>query len=284
MYKPQQLIYKEVMLYIVPTPIGNLEDITLRALNVLKSVTLIACEDTRTSGKLLNYFNIKTPMISYHKFNESKRTQELITKLIAGDDIAVISDAGTPGISDPSSYLIKEAIANEIKIDVLPGATALIPALVISGLDTTSFTYMGFLPEKNKDKVATLELIKNYPHSMVFYVSPHSLHDTLVDLLKHLGNRKVAIIREISKLFQTVYRDTLEYFVKNFSAITLKGEFVLVVEGAKEVAISEEFILQEAKRRLAEGDSLSIIVKVMSKEFNIKKNNLYKLLLENNIK
>lgn len=272
------------MLYIVPTPIGNLEDITLRALNVLKSVTLIACEDTRTSGKLLNHFGIKTPMISYHKFNESKRAQELITKLIAGDDIAIISDAGTPGISDPSSYLIKEAIANEIKIDVLPGATALIPALVISGLDTTSFTYMGFLPEKNKDKVATLELVKNYPHSVVFYVSPHSLHDTLTDLLKYLGNRKVAIVREISKLFQTVYRDTLEYFVNNFSDITLKGEFVLVVEGSKEVAFSEEFILQEAKRRLAAGESLSIIVKVMSKEFSFKKNNLYQLLLDNNIK
>lgn len=272
------------MLYIVPTPIGNLEDITLRAINVLKNVALIACEDTRTSGKLLNHYEIKTPTISYHKFNESKRASELITRLIAGEDIAIISDAGTPGISDPSSYIIKEAIANDIKIDVLPGATAVIPALVISGLDTNSFTYIGFLPEKNKEKTATLELIKNYPHSLVFYVSPHSLQETLADLLQHLGNREIAIIREISKLFQTVYRNKLEYFVNNFTEITLKGEFVLIVEGAEKIVLSEEFILQEAKHRLAEGKPLSIIVKAMSKEFDLKKNNLYQLLLDNNIK
>jgi 16S rRNA (cytidine1402-2'-O)-methyltransferase len=271
------------MLYIVPTPIGNLEDITLRAIRILKDVDLIACEDTRTSKKLLNHYEIKTPTISYHKFNESKRSQELITRLVSGLDLAVISDAGTPGISDPSSYLIKEAISNNIKIDVLPGATATIPALILSGLNTDSFAFCGFLPDKNKDKLNILNQVKSHAETLIFYVSPHSLEKTLLDFHENLGNRNIAIIREISKLFQTTYRGTLSHFIANFDEITLKGEFVVVIEGSKEKVLSDDQILDEARRLISTGKSVSIIAKEMSKEYGLKKNTLYQLFLDNNL-
>ncbi len=270
------------MLYIVPTPIGNLEDITLRAIRILKEVDLIACEDTRTSKKLLQHFEIKTPTISYHKFNEKQRSQELISKLIQGKNIAIISDAGSPGISDPSSYIIKDAIENNVDIDVLPGPTAAIPALVISGLSTDSFAFYGFLPDKQKDKTILFSKIREISSSLLFYVSPHSLERSLHDFHDNLGDRNIAIVREISKLYQTVYRGKLSYFINNFSEITLKGEFVLVIEGYKERDMSDTEILVEAKKLLAEGYSLSKIAKEISKEWAVKKNQVYQLLLDNN--
>jgi len=272
------------MLYIVPTPIGNLEDITLRAIRILKEVDLIACEDTRTSKKLLKHYDITTPTVSYHKFNESKRSQELITKLQAGLNLALISDAGTPGISDPSAYLIKEAIQNNIPFDVLPGATATIPALILSGLNTDSFTFCGFIPEKNKDKIILFNNIKEQTQTLIFYVSPHSLEITLKNLFDNLGDRKIAIVREISKLYQSVYRGFLSYYINGFEEITLKGEFVVVVEGFKETLPNDDQILEEAKQLLLEGDSLSQIAKDISKKWGLKKNKLYQLFLDNNLK
>ncbi len=268
------------MLYIVPTPIGNLKDITLRALEVLKEVDLIACEDTRTSGKLLSYFDIKTPTISYHKFNESKRSVELVSKLKEGKNIAVISDAGSPGISDPSSYIIKEAISNKIKIDVLPGATAVIPALVISGLDTNAFTFIGFLPDKNKDKDSLLNYCKELKETLVFYASPHALEKTLNEIYNILGDRNIAIVREISKLHQSVYRNTLSYYLNNFDEIKLKGEFVLVIEGKREEEISDAYIIEQAMKLQKEGMSNSRIAKELSKSLDVKKNYIYSLLLQ----
>ncbi len=271
------------MLYIVPTPIGNLEDITLRAIKVLKSVDLIACEDTRTSKKLLNHFDISTPTISYHKFNESKRSQELITKLEEGLELAVISDAGTPGISDPASYLINEAIKHNIEFDVLPGATATIPALILSGLNTDKFTFCGFLPDKNKDKNILFKQILKQANTLIFYVSPHSLEKTLVDFFENLGDRKIAIIREISKMYQSTYRGSLSHFIANFDEITLKGEFVVVIEGFQEKNLSDEQILIEARKLLAEGISISKIAKEMSQDWGLKKNKLYQLFLDNDL-
>jgi len=271
------------MLYIIPTPIGNLEDITLRAIKILKSVDLIACEDTRTSKKLLNHFEINTPTISYHKFNESKRSKELISRLINGLKLAVISDAGTPGISDPCSYLIKEAITNNVEFDVLPGATATIPALILSGLNTDNFTFCGFLPDKNKDKIKLLNRVKNYSETLIFYVSPHSLENTLIDFKDNFGDRNIAIIREISKLYQSVYRNKISYLINNFEEITLKGEFVVVIEGSKEKVLSDDQILEEARRLISSGKSVSNIAKEMSKEYGLKKNKLYKLFLDNNL-
>lgn len=271
------------ILYIVPTPIGNLKDITLRALEVLEGVDLIACEDTRTSGKLLSHYNIKTPTISYHKHNEAKRSAELISRIEQGTSIAVISDAGTPGISDPSSYVIREAILHNIEVDVLPGATATIPALVISGLNTNSFSFIGFMPERTKDKTDLLEYYKKSKETLVIYMSPHSLEKGLKEIYNTLGNRNIAIVREISKLHQTVYRNKIEYFIDNFSEITQKGEFVLVIEGAKPEIISDEFILEEAQKRVAKGESISWVSKSLSKEINVKKNYIYNLLLENRV-
>ncbi len=272
------------MLYIVPTPIGNLEDITLRAIRILKEVDLIACEDTRTSKKLLKHYDITTPTVSYHKFNESKRSQELIAKLKEGLNIALISDAGTPGISDPASYLIKEAIHNNMIFDVLPGATATIPALILSGLNTDTFTYCGFLPEKNKDKIALFNQIKLSPQTLIFYVSPHSLEKSLKDFFDNLGDRRIAIVREISKLYQSVYRGFLSYYITGFDEITLKGEFVVVIEGFQESMPDDDQILEEAKELHFEGVSLSQIAKDMSKKWGLKKNKLYQLFLDNNLK
>jgi len=271
------------MLYIVPTPIGNLEDITLRAIRILKEVDLIACEDTRTSKKLLHHYAINTPTISYHKFNESKRSQELIAKLKQGAKIAIISDAGTPGISDPSSYLIKEAIENNIDFDVLPGATATIPALILSGLNTENFTFCGFLPDKNKDKLTLFNHIKFHTNTLIFYVSPHSLEKTLTEFLDNFGDRKIAIMREISKMYQSVYRGTTSYFIANFAEITLKGEFVVVIEGYQEKTLSDDEILHQARRLTAAGKSASFIAKEMSKEYGLKKNKLYQLFIDNDI-
>ncbi|MCD6176394.1 MAG: 16S rRNA (cytidine(1402)-2'-O)-methyltransferase, partial [Candidatus Cloacimonetes bacterium] len=164
---------KKGILFIVPTPIGNLADITFRAVDVLKKVSLIGAEDTRNSKKLLNHYNIETPMISYHKFNERKRVDQLLDKLQNGEDIAIISDAGTPGISDPSSIIIKEAIANDLKVEVLPGATAFIPAIIASGLNCERFQFIGFLPEKNKTRDILLESIKKNENTLIFYEAPH---------------------------------------------------------------------------------------------------------------
>lgn len=271
------------MLYIVPTPIGNLDDITLRALKILKAADLIACEDTRTSKKLLQHFEISTPSISYHKFNEKQRSQELIMKLKEGEDIAVISDAGTPGISDPSSYIIKQALDENIEIDVLPGATATIPALVISGIDTTRFTFLGFLPDKKKDKDLLFSEVVNYSSTLIFYVSPHSLEKTLKEFKDNLGDRNLAIVREISKLYQTVYRGKISYYIDNFQDITLKGEFVVVIEGYSREGLSEDEILKKARALYSQGNSVSKIAKEMSKKYDLKKNQIYQLLLDNNL-
>lgn len=271
------------MLYIVPTPIGNLEDITLRAIKILKEVDLIACEDTRTSMKLLQHYDIKTPTVSYHKFNEKQRSQELIIRLKEGKNIAVISDAGSPGISDPSSYIIKQAIEDDIEIDVLPGASATIPALVISGLNTDSFTFLGFLPDKKKDKDLLFAEVASYSSTLIFYVSPHSLEKTLHEFKDKLGDRNLAIVREISKLYQTVYRGKISYFIDNFEDITLKGEFVVVIEGYAKEDLSDEEILKKAKYLYSQGKSVSQIAKEMSKEYDLKKNQLYQFFLDNNL-
>lgn len=267
------------MLFIVPTPVGNLGDITLRALETLNKCDFIACEDTRTSGVLLSHYEIKTPTLSYHKFNEAKRSIELITKLKEGKNIAVISDAGTPGISDPSSYLIREAIKNNIEIDVLPGATATIPALVISGMNTESFSFCGFLPDKNKDKQGVLEYWSKAEETLVFYVSLHDLYKDLELFREYLGDRNIAIVREISKLHQSVYRNRISYFLENRDVVKAKGEFVVVIEGAEKEVINEEKILSLAEQMLADGKSVSWISKELSKELKLKKNYVYRLLL-----
>jgi 16S rRNA (cytidine1402-2'-O)-methyltransferase len=220
-------------LYIVPTPIGNLEDITLRAINVLKNVDLILAEDTRTSSFLLKHLGIEKPLRSYHQHNEHKILQDLIRDLHNGKNIALVSDAGTPGISDPGFLLIREAIANNVNIVSLPGPTAFVPALVNSGLPCNEFSFYGFLPQK-KGRQTRLKMLATEEKTFIVYESPFRLVRLLQELSEHLGaSRKACVSRELSKMFEENKRGTLAELVAYFSAKTVKGEIVVVVEGNK---------------------------------------------------
>ena len=220
-------------LYIVPTPIGNLEDFTFRAINVLKDVDLILCEDTRRSKKLLIHYDIETPLRSHHKFNEHKEIGKVVNKILSGEKIALISDAGTPGISDPGFLAVRTCLENNIEVDCLPGATALIPALVNSGIPFDKFVFEGFLPVK-KGRKTKLEKLSEEERTMVFYESPHKLLKTLKDFSNSFGQeRKVAISRELTKIYEETIRLSLENAVKLFTEKPPKGEFVIIIEGYK---------------------------------------------------
>ena len=220
-------------LYIVPTPIGNLEDFTFRAINVLKDVDLILCEDTRRSKKLLIHYDIETPLRSHHKFNEHKEIGKVVNKILSGEKIALISDAGTPGISDPGFLAVRTCLENNIEVECLPGATAVIPALVNSGIPFDKFVFEGFLPVK-KGRKTKLEKLGVEERTMVFYESPHKLLKTLKDFSNSFGQeRKVAISRELTKIYEETIRLSLEDAVKLFTEKPPKGEFVIIIEGYK---------------------------------------------------
>ena len=218
-------------LYIVPTPIGNLEDITFRAVRVLKEVDLILAEDTRTSGKLLKHFEISTHMHSHHMHNEHKTVENLVKRLQAGENIALISDAGTPAISDPGFLLTRACVENNIEVDCLPGATAFVPALVNSGLPNDRFVFEGFLPEKKGRQTRYMALAEE-SRTMIFYVSPHKLVKTLAEFVQYFGaERVVSVSRELSKLHEETIRGTSTEVLKHFEAKPPKGEIVVVVGG-----------------------------------------------------
>ena len=220
-------------LYLVPTPIGNLEDITLRAIAVLKEVDLILAEDTRTSGKLLHHFGITTPMLAYHMHNEHKVTDRIVDRLKAGENLALISDAGTPGISDPGFLLTRASIEAGIPVVSLPGPTALIPALVNSGLPSDRFTFEGFLPPK-KGRQTRLKELSEEGRTMIFYESPHKLLKTLENFIEFFGGeRPASISRELTKVYEETVRGTLSELLEHFGKNPLKGEFVIVVGGKK---------------------------------------------------
>ena len=222
-------------LYIVPTPIGNLEDMTFRAIRVLKEVDLILAEDTRTSGKLLKHYEIATHMHSHHMHNEHKTVENLIKRLQAGENIALISDAGTPAISDPGFLLTRACVENNIEVDCLPGATAFVPALVNSGLPNDKFVFEGFLPEKKGRQTRYLALAEENK-TMIFYVSPHKLVKTLAEFVQYFGaERPVSVSRELSKLHEETIRGTAEEILKHFEIKPPKGEIVVVVGGKIEV-------------------------------------------------
>lgn len=219
------------MLYLIPTPIGNLKDITLRALEVLNSVDFILCEDTRTSSKFLSHHNIQKPLSPYHQHNEHKVAQHLVDQLLAGKNIALITDAGTPGISDPSFLLVRACNVNGIKVETLPGATAFVPALVNSGLPANRFCFEGFIPLK-KGRHTLLTALAEEPRTMIFYESPMRLLRTLQDFIKYFGpNRRCSISRELTKMFEENKGGTLEEVLLHFSQKAVKGEIVLIVEG-----------------------------------------------------
>ena len=220
-------------LYIVPTPIGNLEDITFRAINILTDVDLILCEDTRRSKKLLIHYNIDTPLRSHHKFNEHKEVGKVVDKILSGEKIALISDAGTPGISDPGFLAVRTCLENNIEVECLPGATALVPALVNSGIPFERFVFEGFLPVK-KGRKTRLEILTNEDRTMIFYESPHKLLKTLNDFSNSFGaDRKISVSREITKIYEETIRGSVEHSINLFTDKIPKGEFVIIVEGCK---------------------------------------------------
>jgi 16S rRNA (cytidine1402-2'-O)-methyltransferase len=252
-------------LYVVPTPIGNLKDITLRALEVLEAADLIAAEDTRQSLKLLNHFNIKKPLLSYHKFNEQNKSGNIIELLKEGKNIALVSDAGTPGISDPGSVIIKKCIEEEIEFVVLPGATAVTTALVYSGLDTDKFVFLGFFPRETKDKKKLVAEIGDRVETLIMYEAPHRLLETLDYLRESIGNRDLAVCRELTKLHEEIFRGNLMEAAAHFGSKQIKGEIVLVIRGK-----SKEEIRQEKR---AEWENMSIqehIISYMDKGYSKK--------------
>ncbi|MBS5886046.1 MAG: 16S rRNA (cytidine(1402)-2'-O)-methyltransferase [Clostridium sp.] len=275
-------------LYLVPTPIGNLKDITLRALEVLENVDIIAAEDTRQSLKLLNHFNIKKSLFSYHKHNEQGKSEDIINKLKGGMNIALITDAGTPGISDPGSVIVEKCIEQEIEFEVLPGATAITTALVYSGLDTTKFIFRGFLPRENKERNPLVEEIKNVRDTIILYEAPHRLLDTLEYLLNNIGDRKIAICRELTKLHEEIYRGKISAALKYFIENRPRGEFVLVIEGksddeikAEKEALWSNLTIKEHLLKLIEsGIEKKDAIKLVAKERNLPKKEVYKYSTE----
>ncbi len=222
------------ILYLVPTPVGNLEDITYRALKVLKEADLIIAEDTRTTGILLKHFEIKNAMWAYHKFNEHQAVAGVVERLKAGDTVAVVSDAGTPGISDPGFLVAREAIKAGVEVSCLPGATAFVPALVASGLPCDRFCFEGFLPPK-KGRATRLALLSEETRTMIFYESPHRLAKTLLQFVEIFGaDRQVAVCREISKVHEEIRRGTLEEVASYYETVEPRGEIVIVLSGAEE--------------------------------------------------
>ena len=270
-------------LYIVATPIGNLEDITFRAINVLKEVDIIAAEDTRQTLKLLNHYNISKHLISYHRHNEEIKSEYLIEKLKNGENIALVSDAGTPGISDPGVQVIKKAIESEIEVIPIPGACAMINALICSGIDTTEFTFLGFLPLNKKLRKEKLEEIRISTKTIILYEAPHKMKNTLKDLKNYIGDRNLVLARELTKIHEEFIRKPIEELINEVE--NLKGEMILVIEAGKEetknenninnLSIEEQYRIYEA-----EGLTKNEIIKKIAKERKTTKNEIYQMFIE----
>ena len=261
------------MIYFVATPIGNLNDISLRALETLKNVQVIACEDTRTSKVLLDKFEIKNKLlISYHKFNEQESSQNIINLASEGKDIAVISDAGMPGISDPGNILAKKLVEAKIDFTVIPGASALTTALVLSGFDSRNFFFAGFLPEKKVEKDKLLSQISTLSSTLIFYVSSHNIKKDIQYLFEQLGNRKACLVKELTKVFETKY-----YFsLLSLPEIDERGEFVLIVEGSNESLDFDSMTIQEHVLFYVNlGFSKNDAIKKVAKERGKSKNEIY---------
>ena len=265
------------MLYFVSTPIGNLKDITYRAVETLKEVDVILCEDTRHSIKLLDFYNIKKPLVSYHKYNEKQRLDEILEMLESGKNVAVISDAGTPVISDPGNVLTAFLREKGVEYTVIPGATAFAPALLLSGLSAEAFTFIGFLPEKTKDKDRLVSEYEKVKSTLIFYSAPHDINKDLSYLYNKLGDRRVAVVKEITKIHETAYLGSL----KDLQIENPKGEFVIVVEGCKAKKEFELSELEHINLYINQGYSKKDAIKLVANERGINKNALYKYTIEN---
>jgi 16S rRNA (cytidine1402-2'-O)-methyltransferase len=263
---------KKGTLYVVATPIGNLEDITLRAIRVLREVQLIAAEDTRRTRKLLDTYQIHTPMTSLHEHIESKKSSLLISKMNAGADVAFVSDAGTPGVSDPGYVLINKAIANGIRIVPVPGVSAVITALSVSGLPIGCFAFFGFLPPRSGKRKQLLSSLMDETKTLVFYESPKRLIASLCDIEAVLGNRKVVVLRELTKVFEEIIRGTAGDVIDRFKGRVIKGEVTLVVAGNEILARFEEL-------RKSSDSSQRDIIEKLAEELGISRKKIYKLVV-----
>lgn len=270
-------------LYLVATPIGNLSDITLRALETLKSVSLIAAEDTRVTRKLTAHFDIRTPLFSYHEHNKAAAGETLLARLLGGEDVALVTDAGTPAVSDPGEDLVRLCLEHGVDVLPLPGACAAVCGLIISGLNTRRFVFEGFLPTEKKEREQRLLALKNEERTAILYESPHRLLDTLKTLADSLGERKIAILRELTKLNETHLYTTLAQAVKRCEKTTVRGEYVLVLEGAetsedafwKDLTVEEHFEVY-----LKQGYTKKDAIRAVASDRGVKKNEIYMHFVE----
>lgn len=274
-------------LYLCATPIGNLEDITFRVVRTLKEVDVIAAEDTRNSIKLLNHFEIKTPLTSYHEFNKYDKAKVLVSRMLGGENIALITDAGTPGISDPGEELVRQCYEAGIKVTSLPGAVACVTALTLSGLSTRRFAFEAFLPADKKEKAAILEELKSETRTIIIYEAPHRLKKTIAELLSVLGNRRLTAVKELTKLHENIFLTTFEEALAYYEENEPRGEFVLVIEGRKieelkkekEASFQEMDINEHMKLYLDKGMDKKEAMKAVAVDRGIPKREVYKMLL-----
>lgn len=277
------------ILYICATPIGNLEDITLRTLRILKEVDLIAAEDTRNSIKLLNHFEIKTPMTSYHEFNKYDKAKILVDKMLGGMNIALITDAGTPAISDPGEELVKQCHEAGITVTSLPGPSAFVTALTISGQETGRFCFEAFLPYDKKERGEVLEELRRETRTIILYEAPHKLKKTLNDLYEILGNRRISLCRELTKKHETNFRTTLDEAICFYNQEEPRGEYVLVIEGADKKELMQESlqpllnmtVSEHMKFYMDQGMDKKLAMKAVAKDRGVSKREIYQLLLDN---
>lgn len=275
-------------LYLCATPIGNLEDITLRVLRILEEADLIAAEDTRNSIKLLNYYDIKTPMTSYHEYNKIEKAYQLVDKMKNGKNVALITDAGTPGISDPGEDLVRICYDSGIEVTSLPGACACVTALTLSGLHTRRFTFEAFLPKDKKERTSILSALRTETRTIILYEAPHHLLKTLEDLYESLGDRNISLCRELTKRYETILSTTISGAISYYEQQEPKGEFVLVIEGRSIQALQEEKQQEWLSVPLTEhmahyeqqGISHKEAMKLVAKDRGISKREVYSMLLE----
>ncbi len=268
-------------LYLVSTPIGNLEDISLRALRILQTATLIAAEDTRVTGRLLERYHIKTPMVSYHEHNKLSRIDKILDHLAVGD-VALVSDAGTPGLNDPGYELVKSALAAGCEVSPIPGPASPIASLVGSGLPTDSFTFLGFVPRKSSERQKRLREVRALPYTLIFLETPHRLLSSLEDMLTELGDRDAVVARELTKIHEEYKRGTLSSLIEHFSATEPKGEICLVVAGNTEgmERWDQNRIQDAAHAGLKEAASANVLAAELARESGWRKNDVYKIIVQ----
>lgn len=263
-------------LYLIPTPIGNMEDVTLRSIHILEMVDLIFAEDTRVTKQLLSYLKIKKPLYANHKFNETSNQQKILEYLRQGKNVGLVTDRGTPGISDPGSILTRYVIENGYHVIALPGATALIPALITSDMDTDHFYFYGFLNHKETKRKQELEKLTSFPHTLVFYEAPHRILETLANMLEILGNRKISISREITKKHEEIYRGTIEEISREIKG--KRGEMVIIVEGNSLVKTYDHLtVIEHVNLYIKEGLDKKEAMKEVAKDRKMSKSDIYRI-------